>query len=36
METEFLWNLFCTTGDPVAYVLYRASLEDAAEAIQSA
>ena len=36
METEFLWNLFCATGEPAAYMLYRASLEDATEAIQSA
>ena len=23
MDTEFCWELFCTTGEPMAYMLYR-------------
>lgn len=26
MDMEFCWELFCTTGDPMAYVLYRRSV----------
>lgn len=25
MEPEPLWELFCMTGEPLAYVLYRAA-----------
>ena len=27
MESEQLWTLFCITGDPAAYLLFRASEE---------
>ena len=25
MEPETLWDVFCLTGDPMAYMLYRAA-----------
>ena len=28
MKSECLWELFCKTGDPLAYVLYRAAEEE--------
>ncbi len=30
MEPEVYWELFCATGDPVAYLLYRGT-EDPSE-----
>ena len=30
MEPEVYWKLFCATGDPVAYLLYRGT-EDPSE-----
>ena len=28
MEPEIYWELFCATGDPMAYMLYRGAEED--------
>ena len=28
MEPELYWELFCATGDPVAYMLYRSAEGD--------
>ena len=28
MDMELCWELFCTTGDPMAYMLYRGSLAE--------
>lgn len=25
MDSDLIWQLFCTTGDPAAYMLYRAA-----------
>ena len=30
MEAEFFWDLFCMTGEPLAYVLYRTAEDDPA------
>ena len=26
--SELYWNVFCATGDPLAYVLYRAAQQE--------
>jgi len=28
MEPELYWELFCATGDPMAYMLYRSTEEE--------
>jgi len=30
MQTETFWELFCATGDPVAYMLYRSAQQSGA------
>ena len=30
MEPEGFWELFCTTGEPLAYMLYRSAESDRA------
>ena len=32
MEPEVYWELFCATGDPMAYMLYRGMTEEEAVA----
>ena len=31
MDPEVYWELFCATGDPMAYMLYRGISEDETE-----
>ena len=31
MESKTYWELFCATGDPVAYMLYRSAEEKSGE-----
>ena len=31
MDSEVYWELFCATGDPMAYMLYRSQEENEAE-----
>lgn len=28
MESNVYWNLFCATGEPMAYVLYRNAVQE--------
>ncbi len=30
MESEAFWELFCMTGEPLAYILYRSTEEEGA------
>ena len=34
MESESLWELFCLTGEPLAYMLYRSAEEQGADGAQ--